>query len=140
MDALVKITGIEEVQKMLAEAPKNVVQLGYGRALTAGINVFAGALASRTPVRSGKLAASLVIAVEVDSDARGGAAAVGFGKQGHVANWVEYGHRMVGHAPNKKETGAVLPHPFMRPAFDASADEALQAFQDSLVTTLNSEY
>jgi HK97 gp10 family phage protein len=132
----VKITGIAEVQKMLAEAPKNIVMLGFGRALNAGINVIAAAVAERVPVKEGELAAALVTEVVVDANARGGIASVGFGKMGHRANWVEYGHRMVTHKPGKKQVGDVPAHPFMRPAADASADAAIDAFAETLAATL----
>jgi hypothetical protein len=138
---VVVITGIEEVQRMLTEAPKNIVMLGYGRALNAGINVLATAIIARTPVKKGDLAKALVTNVVVDSQGRGGHAEVGFsGKQGHVANWLEYGHVMRGHRPKRKLLGTVAPHPFMRRAADTAGDAAVEAFADSLAATLKQEY
>ena len=75
----------------------------------------------------------LFIDVTVDENALGVDASVGFGgKQGHIANEVEYGHVMVTHLPDKRDVGHVPAHPFMRPAFDASADQALSLIHISV--------
>lgn len=60
----------------------------------------------------------------------------------HVAVWVEWGHRLVrgGYSSFKrgrlqgggKEIGEVPAHPFLRPAFEASSQLALQEFARSL--------
>jgi hypothetical protein len=154
---LIKVTGIAEVQKMLAEAPKSVVARGYLKALDAGIKVFEAYLELKTPIRlgfegedlmvqGGDLKAALVSQVELDSQFRGGIAAVGYGKLGYIANFVEYGHRIVkpggryvnsrGKSRKGTVTGQVPAYPFMRPAFDTQADAALDAFCESLIETL----
>ena len=136
-----QVTGLDECIEMMEDAPKNIVMLGYGRALTAAMYVVAEAVVSRAPVETGEMVKGLVVEVKVDSSARGGIAEMGFGKQGHVAMWVEYGHHMVGHKPGKKYLGFdVQPHPFMRPSFDASADQAVEAFAASLSNTLKLAY
>lgn len=145
----IKITGIEEVQRMLREAPKNVVARGYLKALEAGINVFRDELELRTPIRleydgedlmveGGDLKGALMTAITLDSNFRGGVAAVGYGKLGYIANMVEYGHRMVGHKPKKNvlKNSPVRPYPFMRPAFDTKADAAIDAFANALTGAL----
>lgn len=143
---LVKITGIEDVQRMLREAPKEIVARGFLRALQAGANVIADELELRTPVKAedtgglldkGVLRESLMVAITLDSQFRGGHAEVGFGKNGQVAYWVEYGHRIVGHKPGKRDSGKSVPmHPFMRPAVDRSADAAVAAVAESLSQTV----
>lgn len=146
---LITVTGLAEVQEMLATAPKEIVARGYLRALQAGADVIADEVEVRTPIKAedtggmldkGVLRESLMIQVTLDSQFRGGVAEVGFGKNGVVANWVEYGHRMVGHAPGKKEKGVVPPHPFMRPAADASADRAIEAFANSIAQTVKNNF
>ena len=134
------VTGLKECIEMVEEAPRNIVMLGYARALAAGIYVIAEAVVSRAPVETGDMAKALVINVEINQTSLNGMAEMGFGKQDHVAMWVEYGHRMVGHRPGKKVLGDVPPHPFMRPGFDASAEAAIGAFIESLSATLKSEY
>jgi hypothetical protein len=83
---------------------------------------------------------ALMAEVEVDLNAKGGSASVGFGKLGYIANMVEYGHVMVTHAPGKKVVGFVPPHPFMRPAFESSAEPAIAAFAASMTETVKNEF
>lgn len=146
----VTVTGLAEVQRMLAEAPRTVVARGYLKALQAGANVIANAVEERTPVKAedtgglldrGELRESLMIEVELDSQFRGGVARIGFGKNGNVALWVEYGHRMVGHKyskSGKQQIGDIQSKPFMRPAAAASAEAAIAAFAQSLEETVSS--
>ena len=154
---LITISGVEETLDLLTSAPRNIVILGYGRAARAAMNVVARELVARTPIeqaaskkkgRTGKawhdksrakLVSSVKIDVTVDSGGNGVAASVGFaGEQATVANALEYGHAMVTHAG--ETIGQEKPHPFMRPAFDASADAALEAFTESLADTLKEIY
>lgn len=138
---IISITGIEETIKMFREAPSVLVAAGYAKALRAGINVLAVGLEVAAPVRTGKLKASVVTDIAVDVGRRNGIAEVGFGKEGHVANWIEYGHRKVGHEKSGKKLGGVTaPHPFMRAVFDHLADTAITAFVDSLTETVQREY
>jgi hypothetical protein len=68
---------------------------------------------------SGDLAASLIVREGHNSTyptawTRGG------GKDAPEGRWLEYGHRIVGHKPNKKDTGkSTTPRPWFRPALDA---------------------
>jgi len=47
---------------------------------------------------------------------------------------------MVTHKPGLKDVGTVEPHPFMRPAFEAAAERAMQAFGDVLQEELRGHY
>jgi HK97 gp10 family phage protein len=126
------VSGIEETCAMLEAAPRNIAKAAFARALAAAAVPVVKALEARTPADTGKLKASIVTDVAVDAAGGGGIASIGFGKQGHVANFVEYGHRMVSHKPHKKEIGTVAPHPFMRPAAAAAAEPAIDAFCESV--------
>jgi len=128
----ITISGIEETCAMLDKAPRNIVKAAYARALTAAAVPVVEALEARTPVEHGDLKAAVVTDVAIDAVGKGGFASIGFGKEGHVANFVEYGHRMVTHKPNKRTVGAVIAHPFMRPAAAASAEAAVDAFCESV--------
>jgi HK97 gp10 family phage protein len=141
----ITISGLDEAIELLDKAPKNIVMLGYARAARAAMNVVAAGLAVKTPIQkgaaksSGDLAKALKIDVTVDSSARGVAAYVGFaGEQATVAYALEYGHTIVTH--EGKRLGEAPAHPFMRPAFDGSADAAVEAFADSLAETLKEAY
>lgn len=163
-----KIEGIEETVAMLETAPKNIVARGYLKALSAAGNVIADAVEVRTPRKLedtggnsldlGELRESLMVDVQLDSGFRGGSVDVGFGKNGRVALWVEYGHRIVMHGVtsadrrngykgklllrvNPESFDSNVPaYPFMRPAFDASADAAIEAFSNSIQQTVAEEF
>jgi hypothetical protein len=149
-DELFKITGLEDVQRMLDDAPRDLVARGFLKALQASADVIAEEVGVRTPIKSedtggllerGELRASLRTDVQLDSQFRGGVARVGFGKAGAIANWIEWGHRLVGHkSSGKKLIGEVKARPFLRPAFDSSADAAVDAFARSLEQTVKSEF
>lgn len=147
-DFNITVDGLDETIALLEKAPKNVVARGFLKAAQAGANVITDVLEPLIPVKAedtggildkGEMKELLMIAVDLDSDFRGVSADVGFDKRaGNAPLWVEYGHRMVGH--DKKQIGEVPAHPFMRPAADASAEGAIEAFTDSLNNTLREEY
>lgn len=151
-----RVEGIDETVAMLKAKPKAIVASGYVKALQAGSAPIVAELVSRAPVGSttrwndetfsefedttghGTLKTSVVVEIVLDSEFRGGYAKIGFGAQGHKALWLEYGHRLV---VGKKKTGQkvigfVKPHPFMRAAASATADRAIQVFQEELISTL----
>ena len=55
---------------------------------------------------------------------------------GHL---VEFGHKMVGHKPGKKNLGVVRAHPFLRPAVDKSKQAVMTAVQRKIREGLNTE-
>jgi HK97 gp10 family phage protein len=129
----ISISGIDEACALLDRVPKETARVGIARSLAAAAVPIVEAVDARTPVgATEELKAALNTDISLDSDGYGGSASINFGKQGHVANFVEYGHRMIGHKPGKKELGEVKPHPFMRPAAAASADAAVEAFTETL--------
>lgn len=154
-NAIITVVGVEDVQRMLSDAPKTIVASGFLKALSAGANVFADELELKTPVKKadtgglldkGVLRESIAIDVELDSQFRGGSADVHFGKNGFIANFVEFGHRMIGHKSGGKkvlgsvEATSVPPYPFVRPAFDAGANRAIEAFTNSIIETVLSQF
>jgi HK97 gp10 family phage protein len=125
----IEITGLQETIRNLGELEDKLAKQALRKALQAGVNVMGNAVMARTPVDTGLLKESVGTAVTVRSDGRSGIASVGFGRQGYVARMIEFGHRIVGHKPKKKDTGKHVPaRPFIRPAFDASAEKAVDAF------------
>jgi hypothetical protein len=148
----VEITGIEETMEMLKSAPRTVVASGFVRALSAAANVMADEIERRCPEKTedvggildkGELRDSIVVAVELDSQLRGGVGYAGFSTSNgadFVAQLLEYGHRLIGHKPGKKPLGFVAPTPFIRPAFEFSAEAAVDAFSDSLRTTVTQTF
>jgi hypothetical protein len=168
---LITITGAQEVMRMLEAAPKALVARSFLKALDAAGQVVVSELwprvpidikaamnkahgGSHTPKRSktassvqGPLVGKLDAFITLDSQFRGGVVEIGFGGLGHIANWVEYGHRIMGRKPQggKRKKGVrregeylgdVPAHPFMRPAAMASADRAIEAFGEVIAATL----
>ena len=132
----IEIEGLEEACGMLTEAPGQVVPGALLHGLTAAGDVIEEYIAGRTPDKTGEMLVDLGYTVTLDANFRGGEVAVGFGDQGYKAAWVEYGHRMIGHKPGKKDEGMVQPHPFMRPAAEAATEPALDAFEDAVMGDL----
>jgi hypothetical protein len=155
----VDVEGLTETIALLQKAPKDIVARGFFKAAQAGANIIADVLESNTPIKEedtggllerGELRELLMISIEVDSQFRGVSADIGFGPRGgRVANFLEYGHRILPHAPPKPRNsqaylsavmGDVAPNPFMRKSFDASAEAAIDAFTESLKMTLAEEF
>lgn len=146
----ISVSGIEEACAVLDRVPKETARVGIARSLAAAAVPIVEAVDVRTPVSAkdelwddetfssipgtgtGSLKKALRTDIYMDAGGYGGVASINFGKQGHVANWVEYGHHLIGHKPKKKEIGEVQPHPFMRPAAAASAEAAVDAFTETL--------
>ena len=147
-----RITGLREVQQKLKDASRLIVAASYAKALDRAGGVFAAAIQERAEGldESGSdtpLSEHVVVTVEVDTQKRGGIATVGFDStqdartgipQDLKAFLVEFGHRLVSHKPDKKEVGHVPAHPFVGPAFDQSADKAVEVFAETLKETLAS--
>lgn len=53
------------------------------------------------------------------------------------ARWLEFGHRLIGHKPNRKDSGQrTLPRPFFRPAVDAKRTEVRNKIKDGIAALL----
>lgn len=141
----IEFEGLEDVHAMLNEVPDTIAAKGLYRAHAAAVEVVERELLARTP-RSDHdgeyphLTDSVVSTIEIDQAAREGESETGFGVSGFKAYWVEYGHRMVGHRPLRKEEGTVESKPFMRPTTAAAADDVIEAFGDSIRATVDEEY
>jgi hypothetical protein len=153
-DASKVLINIEAVRaKMAAD--------GQRRAVLAGARVIGAAMVERIPVLAGKNEGSdslnpgelkenvRVRTKRIDGETVGLAGpAGGAGKYGKIAYDVEYGHRMVTggesklgadgnfHGGGKASEKDVPAHPCLRPAFEASAGQALAAMGQSLGETL----
>ena len=148
----ITIEGLEETMAMFEDLPKALILAGFTGALNAAADVLAGELDARTPIRlgfeggeltveGGALEEALMREITLDANYRGGLAEIGYGKLGYIANFVEYGHVMLSHRKKPIEGprtpgGMVAAHPFMRPAFDVGKERAIDAFTDSIHSTL----
>lgn len=137
-DVTVRVVGLQEIETKLRTLKLDAEKRVLGKGVKAATTVLAEAIQARTPVDKGLLRASVGTNTRVDPSGEAASGIVGFGRQGYIARFVEYGHRIVGHKPGKKDTGKrVPPHPFIRPAFDESAGKALQAFEDTVTQALD---
>jgi HK97 gp10 family phage protein len=148
----VHVQGLRELDAKLAElgadASKRIVQ----KSLRAAGSVILEAVTDAAPERPelpsgtalpvGALAADIGMRLGRDEDGLP-AAIVSPGRlTRHVARWVEYGHRLVRGGRNRigrggpgKVVGNVPAHPFIRPAFESSAEAAVATF----VTTVQEQ-
>lgn len=106
------------------------------KALTEAITVIGNDVLERLQphTKHGDLAAAAAISVSVAASELRGFAAFGFGPQGFVARMLEFGHNEASHKggiSGPKVTGGHVPaYPFMRPAFDATHEAAVEAFAE----------
>lgn len=139
-----EIKGLREVQENLAKLGGKIQHRVLRKALQAGIDVMGKAVQERTPVKTGLLRSSVGTVVKISDKEQGGMAVVGFGKEGHVARMVEFGHNAKrsekgqftklkgkGKAAAQDATEFIPAHPFMRPAFDASVRQAADTFAET---------
>jgi HK97 gp10 family phage protein len=128
-----KIEGLDQIAANLHALGDDIERRILRKAVQAGINVMAEEVLARTPTDTGLLKQSIQTTVKVEKEGGAAIGAVGFGWQSHIARWIEFGHRIVGHKPNKKDTGKHVPaRPFMRPGFDASKNKAVEAFTETM--------
>jgi hypothetical protein len=158
-DMELNVTGLTEAVAWLDALPKNIVTLGFLRALDAAGDVIQTELASQTPVRTetrsvssaartgrvageafvtgGAMRAAIRRTITIDSQYRGGTCVIDHGKFSWIANILEYGRRIVGHKPGLKDTGkTVRPNPFMRRTAEYAAQPAIDAFAASIADTV----
>lgn len=146
-------SGLQEMVAKLENAGVNMRGKPIYEALGKGGNVIAEAMIERAPMLDehqegsnqlppGALRDDTRVAFEIIGGEPVALIGPG-GKTGHVARWVEYGHRMVtgGYSkvlPNGKtrgpgnSDGEVIAHPYLRPAFEASVGEAVEVVSESL--------
>lgn len=139
--AAVRLGGVDDMLKMLRELPKAVQGEVAHDAMKTGGQVIADEAANMAPWDEGDLAGSIMVKTKGYKEST--VAVIGpqwltivkdDGRKknpGAYAHLVEFGHAIVFDGTLRDLTGTYLgevpPHPFMRPAFDASKHLALQA-------------
>jgi HK97 gp10 family phage protein len=138
----ITVTGLSELDAAMADLGSgDAVEQVCRRALREGGNVMKAAIAANAPVRPdlpsgtalppGALQSDITVTVSKDSD-NSFSAWIEPGKfTRHVARFVEYGHELI-HGKNRKAVGDVRAHPYIRPAFDANEDLAVDAVSESI--------
>lgn len=124
----IKITGAREMEKLLMELGPNVARRIGQAANKAAANVIADEARRLVPVRTGELQASITVQAEKGNDEREIETVIGvFKPTSGRAHLVEFGTR---HSAAR---------PFMRPALDAKAGEALSKMADMLAKGIERE-
>jgi HK97 gp10 family phage protein len=111
----VEVKGLREVGAALKQLPPRLLKRTLIAAVTVAGKVVLDELHQTVPVRTGRLAASLTLSRPRTRRGSIGIL-VGPSKEGFYAKFLEWG------------TSELAPRPFMRPALDGAADEAIDAF------------
>jgi HK97 gp10 family phage protein len=134
----VHIKGGAELNKFLQQLPVKIEQSVLRGALRAGANVVMAEAKANVPVESGQLRDGLKVST---SSRRGRVTAKvkATGKHAHIAPWLEYGtaaHKITAKGKGMFFGGLFVkgvqhpgsrPKPFMRPALDGRAQDAVSA-------------
>jgi len=97
-------------------------------------DIVLGAMREKVPVESGLLKRSLEMEIVERQPGR-----LVVAMKTPALHWhlVEFGHRMVGPKPGKKEVGTVGPTPFIRPAFDETRNAMKNEIRDNIRDSIN---
>ena len=112
----VKVEGLTELLEKFTALDERVAKRALRKALRAGGKVFKDAIIARTPVKTGQLRDDIIAATSVNASEGTGTTSAGPTKHSYYGEFEEFG---TSHQPAK---------PFIRPAFDAAGDDALEAF------------
>jgi len=129
-DVTAEVKGLPELKAAFHRLSSEIAAKILKAALQAGADVLKNALteSASAHTRTGEMKAAITAAVDITPSGTSGVARVGFGKQSYKAKWVEFGHRQVVMAEGeRKEVGHVPAHPFVRPAYESSKEEARRA-------------
>lgn len=150
-----EVKGLKELEQKLQDLGTKAAERAVKRSLKAGAEVIQKAVEEAAPTKDetggnlpeGALKSDIEVRIKRDNNNKLEAWVQPGKFTGYVARWVEYGHRLVrgGRSRLNKKTGKTLgpgkqigevkQHPFIRPAFEASAQEAI----DKITSTLKSE-
>lgn len=163
IDAAFHVDGLKELQAALAELPKTAQGAALADAVRAGGNVIRDEARQRAPKhagpyegkkksqqRPGTLKRGIVTRMKRNLAEGWATASITVSKKAWYGRLVEMGHRIVGRLPKGAKGGVrkrarlaqhalgrhVPPHPFLRPAIDVKAQEAVNALRDALVPAI----
>lgn len=147
----IQITGLAELNALLQTLPEKVEGRILRQALRAGQKVILEAAKANVPVQSGELRDSLKIKTSMRKG-KASATLVAGSKRAYYAHMVEFGTAKHFIKPKKAKSlffaglaRKVIDHPgarakpFLRPAFDAAAPQALTAVREYIATRLPRE-
>jgi HK97 gp10 family phage protein len=135
----VHVTGLKDLQALLDTLPAKLEANVMRGALRAGLKPIKQEAQARVAVASGELRDGLKISARIRYG-KVTASLKARGKHGHLAHWIEFGtaaHRIMpknrkaliigGQLLNSADHPGTTARPFMRPAMDSRADDAVAA-------------
>ena len=126
------VEGFEELNKALRDVGNRAGGLVLEKAAEAGAKIIADEAKRLAPRKTGALAEGITIEPARIQNGRA-QINIGFSKKTWYGRLVELGHHVRRAKKGQKNTSKfVPPHPFLRPAFDAKAAEAVDAVENSL--------
>jgi HK97 gp10 family phage protein len=151
----IKFTGVPALVRRMEDIRAQMVQKQARKAVRAGADVITKAMVERAPIgpqksakstalEPGELKADIKTRMFAGEDGEIFALAGPGEKTAHVARFVEYGHRQVVGGSNKvTATGATIgkgtslaedvpAYPFLRPAYEATVQEAIDVRDEVL--------
>jgi HK97 gp10 family phage protein len=152
-DKMIEVTGLDEVRANLAKLEIGLRTEYVLNAVKAGAAVFKDALVEAAPIldektakstslEPGELKRDIKARTKLDEDGFAVAVIGPSRRTAYVARFLEFGHRLVkggysrveawGNRGGGHEVGQVPAHEFLRPAFEASEEEAIEAFKTKL--------
>jgi len=159
-----EVAGLAELMAKLDDLSVKGAERASRKAVRAGAVIVQAAIAERAPVKGlppldshggslpeGALQNDIVVKVRRQKDGIITATVGPDTLTSHVARWVEYGHRRVtgGYSRLDKTTGTtrgpgkqvgdVAEHPFIRPAWEAVAQEVTDVVKSTLATEIENE-
>jgi len=146
MDGItVEVRGLAELDRKLSQVSEKLATEVALRANDAAAKVFQDAAITLAPTKTDDMPGSNSLAPgelkgDIHRDVSVTGAAIGPGeKTGHVARWLEDGHKLKRGKKGQGQitVGNVKPHPFLRPAFDIAKQAALDAFEAELRKALD---
>jgi hypothetical protein len=163
----IHLEGVDELSRKINDLCTASMQKAIEYALVAAAGPIFGAISSRAELHDrsdsetstggadfgGHLADDLATTIELSFDGQSGRMYIGFKRQAAKAIWLEYGHLMVSHKPDRVPLegtrtpgyfvvpgGTENPGPFMRPAFDESAEQATELFFKTFIRIIEEEW
>jgi len=141
----VEVRGLAELDRKLSQLSEKLATEVALRANDAAAKVFQDAAITLAPVKEVEMPGSNSLAPgelkrDIHRDVSVTGASIGPGeKTGHVARWLEDGHKLKRGKKGQGQitVGNVKPHPFLRPAFDIAKQAALDAFEAELRKALD---
>ena len=116
----IQMEGLDGLLDKFQALETKVAKQALRKALKAGGDVFKKEIVARAPQKTGQLKAEIASATSINANEGTGIVSVGPLKHAYHGMFAEFGTR---HQPAK---------PFLRPAFDGKADDALNAFAEVL--------